>query len=42
MPHNEVCPDCNGNGMVVPDDAGPYDDPIDCETCGGDGWVVED
>ncbi|WP_406391362.1 hypothetical protein OG806_08240 [Streptomyces sp. NBC_00882] len=40
MAHNEICPDCNGNGVFVPEDAGPYFDPIKCEPCGGDGWIV--
>ncbi|MEV8548190.1 hypothetical protein [Streptomyces sp. NPDC051572] len=37
---NEVCPDCNGNGNVVPEWFGPYDEPITCKPCGGDGWIV--
>lgn len=36
---NEICPECDGNTMVVPDGV---EEPIDCTECGGDGWVVTD
>ena len=40
MSHNEVCPECDGEGLVAP--AG-VEEPIDCPTCKGEGFVtVED
>jgi DnaJ-class molecular chaperone len=34
---NKVCPECDGNTMIAPPGA---DEPIDCPTCDGDGWIV--
>lgn len=42
MARKEICKNCNGNGVWVPDHFGPFDDPIDCEPCGGDGWIEVD
>ncbi|MGW3287532.1 hypothetical protein ACWDR3_23150 [Streptomyces sp. NPDC001002] len=37
---NKVCSECDGNGLIAPPGV---EEPIDCPTCEGDGFVrVED
>ncbi|MEU3251084.1 hypothetical protein [Streptomyces sp. NPDC006997] len=34
---SKLCPDCEGSGLVAPPGV---EEPIDCDTCGTDGWIV--
>ncbi|SMD14664.1 hypothetical protein [Kibdelosporangium aridum] len=38
MPY-KVCPTCDGSGLVAPEGV---DEPIDCKTCEGEGFIVAD
>ena len=49
---SKVCPECDGDGKVVEvtyrrqsfsrDIGEPYEDPVDCERCQGEGAIFEE
>ena len=39
MSNNEVCENCDGNGLIAPPGV---KEPIDCLACGGEGFVEAD